>query len=58
MTHQLSFPGTCLTELGHLTLLQVDQAAPAHKALFRHKRECRDDPDLVCRLHLRADCHH
>mgnify|MGYP001615617602 CR=1 FL=1 len=38
-------------------VLQVDQATPPHQGIFRHQRECRKDPDLDCRLHLRAGRH-
>jgi hypothetical protein len=36
----------------------MNQAKPAHQALFRHQRERGEDPNLVGRVHLRADCHH
>jgi hypothetical protein len=37
------------------TLLQVDQAAPAHQGVLRHQRECREDSDLDRGCDLRAD---
>ena len=39
------------------TVFQVDQATPAHQALFGHQRERRQDANLVRRIDLRADCH-
>ena len=39
------------------TLLQMDQAAPAHQILLRHLRECRQDPNLDRHLGLCA-CRH
>ena len=38
-------------------VLQVDQAAPAHQAISRHKRERGEDANLVRRLHIRAHRH-
>ncbi|MGF6979900.1 hypothetical protein QFZ94_008417 [Paraburkholderia sp. JPY465] len=37
------------------TVLQVDQTAPAHQAIPWHKRERRQDANLVCGLHPRTD---
>jgi hypothetical protein len=39
-------------------VLQVDQAALAHQEVPRDERKCRQDPDLVRRLNLRADRDH
>jgi hypothetical protein len=39
-------------------LLQMDQAAPAHQALFGYERECCEDPDLVRSVYLCADRDH
>lgn len=34
------------------TLLQMDQTTPTHQILFRHLRECREEPNLDCHLRL------
>jgi hypothetical protein len=39
------------------TLLQMDQAAPAHQGLLRHQRERRQDPNLDRHLGLRPRRH-
>jgi Domain of unknown function (DUF4372)/Transposase DDE domain len=38
-------------------VLQMDQAAPAHQALFGHERERGEDANLVRRVYLRAHRH-
>jgi hypothetical protein len=40
------------------TVLQVDQATPAHQGLSRHQPKRGADADLDCDLDLRAGCHH
>ena len=40
------------------TVLQVDQATPAHQGLSRHQPERGEDADLDRDLDLRAGCHH
>ena len=39
------------------TVLQVNQATPAHQTLFGHQRERRQDANLVRRVDLRDDCY-
>jgi hypothetical protein len=39
-------------------VLQMDQAASAHQGVLWHQRERRQDADLDCHIHLRADRHH
>ena len=40
------------------TLLQMDQAAPAHQILLRHLRECREESEMDRHLGLCACGHH
>jgi len=43
--------------LADRTVLQMDQAAPAHQGFLRHERECRENPNLDRRLGLCAGGH-
>ena len=44
--------------LADRTVLQVAQTASAYQGVFRHIRQCRQDPDMDCRQRLCPDCHH
>jgi hypothetical protein len=39
-------------------VLQVDQAAPPNQGFLRDQPECCEDPNLDCRIGLRARRHH
>jgi hypothetical protein len=49
--------GKTLVFLTNNTVLQMDQAAPAHQALSGYQRERREKPSLVCHRHLCVDRH-
>ena len=51
-------PGTISMSLAGRTLLQVDQAAPAHQSVLRYVGECCEVANLDRCVRLRARCHH